>query len=693
MARLAWGLPWGGMRLPLALVAAAGLVLVAVVFVLGVGEGEHSEGRLKRSVEAPLFLAPVGVGGMALGGEVPGGTVAARQVVSRPLQGGPIATVLPPPGRPVMIGQVTDESLEPVADVQVHCEFRAGSQVLDLGTLSSCKLGYFFCDLSPLQGIDLQVVARGRIVAEGALEGWIFSTTEAGLLDIFEDVQDPEVGDEPRLDLATLGELRWMASAYSQALDADSLDCDMYMDAQPGRTVRGKVVDEAGTAVPGAVVWLSTELLRTAVEFHTDQAGTFEFGLWGEHEQDWGDSIRVHAMHPSHGQSVAARIEPDGGDLELRLKRAGALMGYVTSVDGADTSGMEVWLESEQDGQGLPGGYCATRVAFDGSFVFRGLEPGRWFLYVGDEEYGPFETGNHRIQLQTGRKLLRVNLTAQSHVDLSLVTLSAWSLGAEGRYPAPLRGVAYGDEDFVCIGPGQWLLELEEQSDLGISATVDWGDSFATKDCSWHGEASWLVGQDLTLGIQLEQRGLGSLEVEVELPGGAPVNPSQWTAKVWSASHGEPLLWMDPGQVEPIPTGTYTVKLVPDTGLPFNVQFMTVAVAPGEKRVLHYEPSSVGARLSIRPHAPDGSPDLRDIHAKLYHGEDLTPTATLWSWSSGCVGSTTPYLLPKSWNKSQTMLEPGAWRANLFHRGELVQELEFEIVDGQDLSLSVPIGN
>jgi hypothetical protein len=36
---------------------------------------------------------------------------------------------------------------------------------------------------------------------------------------------------------------------------------------------------------------------------------------------------------------------------------------------------------------------------------------------------------------------------------------------------------------------------------------------------------------------------------------------------------------------------------------------------------------------------------------------------------------------------------PGEWRAEFVLGGELVEQLKFEIVDGQDLSLAVSLGN
>ncbi|MFT6363897.1 MAG: hypothetical protein ACJAZ8_002318 [Planctomycetota bacterium] len=681
------------MRLPLVFVAAAGLILVAVVFVFGVGGEVQGEARLGLVMGGTLAERDEGSGLLALSVEATEGGSPIREVVAHVGGLENVRTALPEPGKPVMVGQVTDESLQPVAGVVIQCEFQAGSLVLALGDLKTCELGYFFCDLSPLLDLGLQELARGKVVASGTKRGWTFMTTETELLDMLESVQEEDYLGARRLNLGDLSELRWMDSADPLALDEYSLDCDMYMDALPGRKVRGEVVDDAGVGVADAVVWLSTVHGATEFELRAERDGTFEFGLWGEEEQDWGDSLRIHAMHPSQGQSAAVVIPEGDAPVELRLEHRGAIMGYVTSKSGAATWGLEIWMQSEDEQQGLPNGFCTTTVDFDGSFSFHGLLPGRWILNVAGEEYGPFETGNQRIQIETECELLRVSVTAPSDVDLALITLDVWSIGSEGPYLAPTPGPWYTEDDFVRVSPTQWLLELDRSCDMGFAATVDWGESFQTSTLSWRGEGTWRVGTDMSIDLKLEQRGAGSLQVEVALPGGAQVNPSEWTASVWGASNGESVLRMDPGDVESILSGSYTVKLVPDPGLPFDVQFMTVDVLPGQQRELRFQPRGGGARLSLYSVTSERQRGKSDLKVNLFHGDDIQPTPTLWRWNGGCVEGTADNLHQASWNISQRLLMPGEWRAEFVLGGELVEQLKFEIVDGQDLSLAVSLGN
>ena len=678
------------MRLPLILVAVAGLVLAAVVFVLQVGGEVRGEQQLGLDDAAQVERERES-GTLSLDLDSAGDKV--REVLAH--EGGieELRTVLPQAGHPVMMGQVTDDSLVPVAGVEIQCEFQAGSLVLDLGSQRTCELGYFFCDLSPLEELGFQELARGKVVASGAKQGWIFTTTEADLLDMLEDAQQEDYEGERRLALQDLGELRWMEPVDPTMLDENSLDCDIYMDALPGRKVRGQVIDQAGIGVADAVVWLSTEIGQSEFELRTEADGTFEFGLWGEEEQSWGDSLRLHGIHPSLGQSAAVSIPAGETPVELRLQNHGALLGYVTSKHGVETAGMEIWMESVDERHDLPSGFCATRVGYDGSFAFRGLLPGQWILNVGGEEYGPFETGDHRIQIETECNLLRVNIDAPSHVDLSLVALSAWPMGNEGPYPSPSWGSWYSEGDFQRVGPNEWLLQLDEVEDLGISATVDWGESFQTSTRSWRGQGSWGGGQGFSVDLRLEQRGAGSLKVEVDLPGGARASWFDWTASVWDAANGESILQMDPGDVETLPSGSYTVKLVPDADQPFDVQFLRVEVLPGQHQVVRFQPRGTGGRLSLFVDGMTREQLVTGLDAQLFHGDDQEPTATIWNWSGGCVGGTTKYLYHESWNTSQRLLLPGDWRADFVVGDDLVAQLDFEIVDGQDVSQSLTLGN
>ena len=681
------------MRIPLIIVAAAGLVLVASVLVLGIGGDVKGEARLDLDTGASLLQRDEGRRQIVLNVVGSEGPELVREVVVH--DGGleNVRTVLPETGRPVMVGQVTDDSLEPVAGVEIHCEFQVGSLAVDLGDLRTCELGYFFCDLTPLKDLGPQEIARGKVVAKGVKQGWTFTTTEAELLDMLEDARDEDHEGERRLALMDLAELRWMDSADPLALDENSLDCDMYMDALPGRRVRGQVVDDAGVGVADAVVWLSTEHGQSEFELKTEVDGTFEFGLWGEEEESWGNTLRLHGIHPSFGQSPAVAIPPNEALVELRLKNHGALLGYVISKHGEQTSGLEIWVESVGEQHGLPSGYCATSVGFDGSFSFRGLLPGRWILHVAGEEYGPFETGNHRIQIETKRKLLRVNIRAPGHVDLSLVSLKAWPVGMEGAHFSPSWGAWYSNGDFVRVGPNQWLLQLEEEGDLGITATIDWGDSFPFSNESWRGETRWVEGLADSVELKLEQRGVGSLQVALSLPDGSSVNLHEWAAYIWSASNGEAICKMNPGDVEQIPSGSYVVKLIPNQELPFDVQFMEVEVLSGQQHVLRFQPLGTGGRVSIYVDGMTREQLVAGLAVQLFHGDDQKPTPTIWHWSSGCVGGTSKYLYDESWNTSERLLAPGLWRAEFTVADEQVKELKFEIVDGQDVSLTASLRN
>ncbi|HYC76317.1 MAG TPA: carboxypeptidase regulatory-like domain-containing protein, partial [Planctomycetota bacterium] len=160
-----------------------------------------------------------------------------------------------------------------------------------------------------------------------------------------------------------------------------------------GVVMRGKVVDDRGRPVAGALVTTRAprppEEPRDAPEpphrplaapaaapgrAETAEDGTFEIrvarGTW-----------RFVVEHPDLLPYVGDPIPcfADGPTGELRVARGGALTGKILAADGAPDAAATVSASSEA-GEMLIAASAETDA--QGTFVLRGLRPGKWYVRV-----------------------------------------------------------------------------------------------------------------------------------------------------------------------------------------------------------------------------------------------------------------------------------------------------------------------
>lgn len=91
----------------------------------------------------------------------------------------------------------------------------------------------------------------------------------------------------------------------------------------------------------------------------------------------------IIAASAASGHRASGEIDIEGAEtvrLDLELDVVGFALAGRVFVDGSPASGATLWLVGDDGGSGHAG--VGTRTAFDGSFRFAGLEPGRYRLDV-----------------------------------------------------------------------------------------------------------------------------------------------------------------------------------------------------------------------------------------------------------------------------------------------------------------------
>lgn len=148
-----------------------------------------------------------------------------------------------------------------------------------------------------------------------------------------------------------------------------------------GAALRGEVVDLAGGAVSGAVVYLQAVEgdLRSG---RTDKFGAFEFqGL--RHEEElvvWADKegMQSLAVGPSPAEALASRALR----LQLELPNTASVSGRVVNAQGSGLGGILVSCEAEGNVK-LPA--LRQQTAADGSFSFERLPAAAYQLQIAEE--------------------------------------------------------------------------------------------------------------------------------------------------------------------------------------------------------------------------------------------------------------------------------------------------------------------
>ncbi|MCI0587871.1 MAG: carboxypeptidase-like regulatory domain-containing protein [Planctomycetes bacterium] len=157
---------------------------------------------------------------------------------------------------------------------------------------------------------------------------------------------------------------------------------------EPGRTLRGTVVDREGNPVADA--WVRTMTDRTqkpgdpSPRLTRESARTSSDGAFEIRGIDQGPFI-VEASHPEHGLSVLRGIDPERSDLVLTLPGATGVAGRVLEAPGENpVRAFMVRVESIVKNGSWLGGYfdypTRTFESEDGAFELPGLKRAQYTL-------------------------------------------------------------------------------------------------------------------------------------------------------------------------------------------------------------------------------------------------------------------------------------------------------------------------
>jgi protocatechuate 3,4-dioxygenase beta subunit len=227
-----------------------------------------------------------------------------------------------------------------------------------------------------------------------------------------------------------------------------------------GSEVSGRVVDETGTPVAGAQVWLASLGASRPLSTMSQSDGGFRFAAVtagnyraGVEKEGFARSERVPVT--VSGSSV--------GGLELRLTRGGALVGRITGVEAAELSRVQIvaW------GRGMPLG---GRVEPDGSYRIDRLGEGEWRVRA--ELPGTALYAEGEARLEPGASEARLDLEMERGLELSVrvrrngAPVSGESLFLEG--PARRRAIGETDAEgryrFPGLAAGSYRVQLEDSS-------------------------------------------------------------------------------------------------------------------------------------------------------------------------------------------------------------------------------------
>jgi hypothetical protein len=166
---------------------------------------------------------------------------------------------------------------------------------------------------------------------------------------------------------------------------------------EPGRRISGRVLDESGAPVAGAIVTASNGEHGAAT---TDADGRFMIG--GLSDQP----IYCLASAPGYAATLRRDVPPGTSDLEIRLPRAGKISGRLDVAPLPRQFTLRL-LHLDEETRGY---YPKRTVTFgdDGEFWLENLPPGTYKLEVEASGYSPLDVPE--LTLRAGEKLEDVRI-------------------------------------------------------------------------------------------------------------------------------------------------------------------------------------------------------------------------------------------------------------------------------------------
>jgi hypothetical protein len=457
-------------------------------------------------------------------------------------------------------------------DVEILIEWDdVAGERLAKGTIRD---GRFAVDLPALAEMPVFVRSRARVYASVFVSGYLPGRSEPVALK----------GREP-------GEIR--------------LDVSI----QIGAVARGRVVDETGTPVPDADVWLSPE----GALGETDADGAFALPV-GREGSSW-----VCARCGDLGVAVAgpfrlSRLDGhDAGDLVLR--GPGRISGVAVYPDGTPVREMQLvavpeslreskissWPDpafhpaTEGVPEGLRWGWTTTDA--EGRFLIRGLRAGKYF-FLDDKGRTVYETGTDvRVTIDLYRILVRV-------VEEDGAPAPGTCVSAKGGGDS-----AAGAIEDLDVTPGQvWTIAIGDMDVVPTSATVN------------------VIPEQREYEARLVARPVtakGSVEVRLLDPRKKPMEPRvSLYAGTLCLMHERPV--DAAGRTAEVPVGEYrVVAIAKDPLAPYLAVEGTATVRAGAATPLTLE-ARAGGRLRLTLKGGPAGEEIRDerITAHPAQGRD-----------------------------------------------------------------------
>jgi hypothetical protein len=180
-------------------------------------------------------------------------------------------------------------------------------------------------------------------------------------------------------------------------LSVEGEKCEVNAILEPGRRISGRVLDESGAPVAGAIVTASNGEHGAAT---TDADGRFMIGGLGD------QPIYCLASAPGYAATLRRDVAPGTSDLEIRLPRAGKISGRLDVAPLPRQFTLRL-LHLDEETRGY---YPKRTVMFgdDGEFSLENLPPGTYKLEVEASGYRALDVPE--LTLRAGEKLEDVRI-------------------------------------------------------------------------------------------------------------------------------------------------------------------------------------------------------------------------------------------------------------------------------------------
>ncbi|MBI1850039.1 MAG: carboxypeptidase regulatory-like domain-containing protein [Planctomycetes bacterium] len=182
--------------------------------------------------------------------------------------------------------------------------------------------------------------------------------------------------------------LRASADGYATRLgddvrvDAGASVEGLVLELEAGSTIAGRVLDDAGDPIEGALVEASLQdpnaTVRGVSSATTDRSGSFIVNGLAE------DGIyAIHASKTDHATASTLNVRSHATGVDLTLDRLAGIAGRVAAdEDLSPISAFRVTVQREMTSYNPPKPVSQDVQSTDGSFRFLGLEPGTYCLFA-----------------------------------------------------------------------------------------------------------------------------------------------------------------------------------------------------------------------------------------------------------------------------------------------------------------------